>query len=67
MNMEKKFKEIDQFINQLESTNVINEDEQALLLVGGAGIVEKTNTECENFVCDKDDTANNRCNNTICY
>lgn len=43
--MEKKFKEIDQFINQLESTNVINEDEQALLLVGGAGIVEKTNTE----------------------
>ena len=46
---------------------MINAEEQALLLVGGAGAVEKTNGECSNGICAKDDKADNKCSNGICW
>lgn len=65
--MENKFEVISSFIDGLEESNVINAEEQALLLVGGAGAVEKTNGECSNGICAKDDKADNKCSNGICW
>ena len=61
MNMENKFQEISQFIEKLEKENLVDENEQSLLLVGGNGSVGKTNTGCKNFIC-----LNNECDDSNC-
>lgn len=61
--MDSKFQEISQFIDKLEKNNLINDEEQALLLIGGQGPAVKTNAGCSNSYCTNDPCLNNSCNN----
>lgn len=64
--MDSKFQAISQFIDKLEESNSIQE-EQALLLVGGAGIAVKTNAPCSNETCSNAPCMNGvGCNNGGC-
>lgn len=61
--MDTKFKVISRFLENLEKENVINEEEQSILLVGGEGFIGKTNVACQNLGC-----TNNPCYiNYGCY
>ena len=68
--MKTKFQEISQFIDKLEKSNVINEEEQTLLLVGGDGHGSmQTNHGCydmTNKFCDNTGCTNYTCSNEIC-
>lgn len=68
--MNTKFKKISQFIEKLEVSNVISEEEQTLLLVGGEGHGSmQTNHGCydmTNKFCDNTGCTNYSCNNGIC-
>lgn len=61
--MDSKFQAISQFIEKLEKTNSISEEEQGLLLVGGNAPAVKTNAECTNAYCDNSPCINSSCNN----
>lgn len=52
--MESKFEKISEFIDGLEESNVIDEKEQAFLLVGGSGSGTATNERCVNTTSCKD-------------
>lgn len=58
--METKFEKISQFIDKLEKSDVINEEEQTLLLVGGEGRALRTNIYCDNGC------TNYSCENSYC-
>lgn len=70
--MEAKFQKIANFIETLASEEVINENEEALLLVGGTGGVKITNNGCVNNGCSSSSDridhgcTNNGCTNTTC-
>lgn len=71
--METKFQKIANFIETLAFEEVINENEEALLLVGGAGVVKVTNIQCTNPSCTNPsdtridyDCTNVRCTNIGC-
>ena len=59
--MDNKFKQIASFLETLSSETVLNENEEALLLVGGNGEAQKTNVDCINSPC-----TNNSCINYFC-
>ena len=61
--MDSKFKVISQFIEKLEKTNSINDEEQALLLIGGNGTAVKTNGGCTNAYCSNAPCSNTSCDN----
>lgn len=61
--MDSKFQAISQFIDKLEKTNSINDEEQTLLLVGGNGVVAKTNSGCTNLICSNAPCINQPCDN----
>ena len=42
--MDSKFQEISRFLDGLEKSNLINDEEQALLLIGGNSPAVKTNS-----------------------
>lgn len=64
--MESKFQSISKFIEKLEKTNSINDEEQALLLIGGNGIAVKTNAPCSNDDCINSPCINSTCGNPAC-
>ena len=65
--MDTKFKAISRYLENLEKENVINEEEQSILLVGGEGTVGKTNILCNNDGCTNDPCyINYNCNNWFC-
>lgn len=64
--MDSKFQAISQFIDKLEESNSIQE-EQAFLLVGGAGNAVKTNAPCSNDTCSNSPCMNSEgCSNAGC-
>lgn len=73
MIMNGKFTQIAEFIEDLETQNVINDDEQFLMLVGGNSTGKTTNLGCINPGCtnpsdtrDDVDCKNVSCVNTGC-
>ena len=66
--MDNKFKKIASFLETLSSETVLNENEEALLLVGGNGENRKTNGGCTNNGCvnPNPDRIDNTCTNNGC-
>ena len=64
--MDNKFKQIASFLETLSSETVLNENEEALLLVGGNGEAVKTNGVCENDPCSNEPCINSNCHNGNC-
>lgn len=61
--MESKFQTISKFLDELENGNLINDEEQTLLLIGGNGNAVKTNGGCTNAYCDNAPCLNTPCDN----
>lgn len=64
--MDSKFKQIASFLETLSSETVLNENEEALLLVGGNGEAQKTNVGCKNTPCLNSPCGNSTCENNSC-
>lgn len=66
--MDSKFEKISAFVNSLEENNLINEEDQSLLLVGGAGARGSANKNCSNsWICNSDSNSGDCSNGAICY
>lgn len=66
----RNLKRLPVFLEALPAEKLLNENEEALLLVGGAGNVPTTNNGCSNDSCSGDridnGCTNNGCNNRGC-
>lgn len=70
--MDAKFKKIASFLETLPMEKILNSNEEALFLVGGAGAKPVTNNGCTNNGCKPNpdrldnDCINNGCTNDGC-
>lgn len=65
--MDAKFKRITSFLETPPIEKVLNSNEEALLLVGGAGAAPSTNNGCTNDSCKPNpDRVDNGCTNNGC-